>query len=188
MSFIGIKIPYEVSKKLDKIKVPGQKEDIDEYHITLIHFSEEHSIKDIFKITSILTNFLNEFKTFEVKTHQLTCFPKFQENPVPIITKIQGKKLFELQSKLKNELEKMEVDFSKTFKEYKPHITLSYAEKEIESKEIQQLSFEVNEITYFGGSYGELPKVKIDFSLINKKKSKKLSEKTKLFKKLSKLK
>ncbi len=184
MAFIGLSIPETVSKKLSKIKVPGDKENPEDYHITLIHFEEKHSPKEILKIIEIVSEITSKIKPFDIKTAKLTSFPKFEDNPIPIIVKVESRELHKLQEKLKNKLIEENIEFSKTFKEFKPHITLSYLEAEtFKDKNIEELVMEMKELTYFGGEYKN-NYLKVDFKLGHGNQS--LKKKAEMFEGLAK--
>jgi 2'-5' RNA ligase len=92
---------------------------------------------------------------FLTKNHKITCFPKRENNPVAIIAKIESDELHELRDKLEKQFDKCKVDFSKIFKDFKPHITLSYADEEIDDCKIDTVEFTVQEVVLWGGEDGD---------------------------------
>lgn len=158
MAFIGIKVPQNISKLLSKIKVSGEKGDISEYHTTLLFFGQDYPISEISKSMKYIYDTASATKPFLIKIDTIGCFPKnpeYKKNSCPIIAKIESKELHKLQEKLKKTLDKNEIKFSKTFKDYKPHITLSYSKKEIQEFKIDSIEFLVSELVLWGGNSGD---------------------------------
>jgi len=154
MAFIGIKIPEKISKKLKNINIDGDKTDTSDFHITLIAFEDNIPIKNVSKSLEAMYNSCEDINPFEITLDKVSCFPKREDNPCPLITPIVSKELQQINKNLKKYLDKMDVDYLNTFKMYKPHITLSYAEKEIKDFKIEPIGFEVNEICLWSGDNG----------------------------------
>jgi 2'-5' RNA ligase len=157
MAFIGIKTPHDTGRLLKGIKVPGEREDASEYHITLMFFAKEWEISKVSKALEATYEITKETKPFTVKTNKITCFPKSENNPIPIIAKVESKELHEFRDKLAKKFDDEGVEFSKIFKDFKPHITLAYldADKGISEFEIDPVEFVVNEIVLWAGDHGD---------------------------------
>jgi 2'-5' RNA ligase len=186
MSFLGIRITPQCGRLLAGIDVPGDKEGTSEYHITLLCFEDNWPITEIAKALEATYDIVCKIKPFIITTEEITCFPKREDNPVPIIAKIKSKELLELRENLAKEFEKRDIEFSKIFKDYKPHITLSYSEKEIEDFKIDEVEFVVQEIVLWGGDHGD-DRIFINFPLKGPAKQKHavLLQKTEIFEKIA---
>jgi 2'-5' RNA ligase len=186
MAFLGIRITPEVARLLKGIDVPGEKESSSEYHITLLCFEENWPISEIAKALEATYDIVSKVKPFSAKTSKITCFPKREDNPCPIIAKVESKELHDLRDKLAKEFDKCKVDFFKTFKAFKPHITLAYADKEIDDITIDPVEFMIQEIVLWGGDHGD-DRIFITFPLKGPEKHKHsfLLQKVELFEKLA---
>lgn len=176
MAFLGIKVPVETGRLLKGIDVPGDLESPSEYHITLLCFEDNWAIKDISKALESTYEVISEIKPFLIKTDTVGCFPKREGKPIPIIAKVKGDDLFDLRDKLAKKFDKDKVEFSKIFKDFKPHITLAYydTEKEIDEFKIDPVEFSVQEIVLWGGDHGD-DRLFITFPLKGPKTHKKSS-------------
>jgi len=154
MALLGIKVPQSVAKTLRQIDTPGKKEDSSDFHITLLIFNEHMSVSEVAKSVEAIGNAIKNVNPFKLKLNKVSCFPKREDNPVPIIMPIESKELQDLQSKLKKALKKHKVDFDTKFKEYRPHITLSYDENEVDDFKIDKEEFTVDEIILWSGDEG----------------------------------
>jgi len=157
MAFLGIKINHDIGRLLQGLEVPGVKESPSQYHITLLCFEDDLSISEISKSMEATFNVVSEIKPFVVKTDTITSFPKREGHPIPIIAKVEGQELHDLREKLAKKFDKEGINFSKTFKDFKPHITLAYydSDKGIEESKIDELEFSVNEVVLWGGDNGD---------------------------------
>lgn len=155
MAFLGIRIPHETGRLLAGIDVPGNKEGSSEYHITLLCFEENWPISEISKALEATYEIVSNIKPFMVSVDEITCFPKREDNPVPIIAKVKSAELHELRDKLAKNFDKKKIDFSKIFKDFKPHITLAYADEEMDDFEIDPVEFMIQELVLWGGDHGD---------------------------------
>jgi 2'-5' RNA ligase len=174
MAFIGIKVPTETGRLLSGIEVPGETESTSEYHITVLCFADNWPISEVAKAMEAAYEVVSQIKPFLVKVDTVTCFPKHEDNLVPIIAKVKSDDLQDLNKKLKKAFDKVDVEYSKKFKDFKPHITLSYANKEIEQFKIDTVEFAVQEVVLWGGDYGD-NRIFITFPLKGPEKRKKQS-------------
>lgn len=155
MAFLGIKIPHETGRLLSSLDIPGNKESSAEYHITLLCFEENWPITELAQALEATYDIVSKVKPFMAETNKITCFPKREDNPVAIIAKVESKELHDLRDKLAKEFEKRDIEFSKNFKDFKPHITLSYAEEEIDDCNIDSVEFMIQELVLWGGDHGD---------------------------------
>ena len=152
MAFLGIKIPDELANLLSDIDVPGNKELKDNLHITFLMLSSEPiDIKDVSEIIKVTYNIFSKIEPFFVSFDKLTNFPKGDKG-YPIILTISSKKFEQIHKKLWTACEEAGIDFSKKFKNFRPHITLSYSDKPIKETNISELGFTVTEFVLWGGS------------------------------------
>lgn len=168
MAFIGIQIPHSVARLLKSIDVKGDKVPDSEYHVTIAMFSEDWPVSEAAKALETTFEVLKNFKPFKIKTNKVSCFPG-GDNGVPIFAKVESEDLQKLNDKLKEAYEKEGIEFSKLHKEFKPHITLSYADKKIDEEEIEDIEFIVHEIVLWCGDNGD-DRLFVTFPLENKQK------------------
>lgn len=156
MAFLGIRVPHETGRLIRKLEVPGIKEMPSEYHITLLVFENNWPIKNILKATEAAYQVVSETEPFTVKINKVSHFPPRDDDPTPIIAPVKSEGLHALHKQLAKSFDKIKIDFKKTFKEYKPHITLSYSEDKHDDFAISPaLQFVVNEVVLWGGDDGD---------------------------------
>lgn len=155
MAFLGIPIKIETARLFSKIDVPGIKESLSDLHVTILCFEDDWEITELSKALEATYDVISDIKPFTIKTKKITCFPKRGKDPCAIIAKIESDDLQDLNKKLKKEFDKRNIEYLKTFKDYKPHITLSYSDKEIDSFTIDPIEISVPEINLLGGNKGE---------------------------------
>lgn len=130
MAFLGIRIPIECGRLLAGIDVPGEREGTSEYHITLLCFEDNWPISEISKALESTYDVVSKIKPFRVTMDKITCFPKRGENPCLIIAPVKSDDLHEMRDELAKHFDKSHIDYAKTFKDFKPHVTLAYADEE----------------------------------------------------------
>lgn len=187
MAFLGIRIPQETGRLLKNIEVPGENVAVSEMHITLLCFEDNWPISEVAKALEAAYDVVSKTKPFRVTVDSVTCFPKHEDNPCPIIAPVKGAELHELRDKLAKTFDKEGIKFSKVFKDFKPHITLSYADKEMDESDIDELEFQVQEVVLWGGDHGD-DRIFITFPLKGPERTKEsfLDQKLDLFLKLAK--
>ncbi len=187
MAFLGIRVPHEAGRLLTNIEVPGKVVAPSEMHITLLHFEENWPISEMVKAIETTYDIVSKIKPFRVMTEEVICFPK-REGQAAIVAPVKSAELHELREQLAKEFDKAKIDFSKTFKDYKPHITLSYNDEEIDEFDIDPIAeFVVQEIVLWGGDHGD-DRIFVTFPLKGPEKQKHalLLQKAVLFEKLAK--
>jgi 2'-5' RNA ligase len=188
VAFLGIRVPVESGRLIKQLNVPGDKESPSEYHITLLCFEDNWPIAEISKALEATYDVISEISPFCVKATKVSHFPKREDNPIPIIAPIDSDELQELHKKLAKEFDKQKIDFKKTFKDYKPHITLAYSEDEHDDFKIDPaIEFIVNEVVLWGGDSGD-DRIFITFPLKGPERTKQsmLIQKIEMFEKLAK--
>lgn len=155
MAFLGIRIPHETGRLLSQIEVPGEKTSSSELHITLLYFGDEWPVSEISKALEAAYEITSKFHPFLAKLSKASSFSKNPEGKVPIISRVESKELHELRDKLATKFDEEEIEFSKLYKDFKPHVTLAYADEEIESTDFHPVEFSVSEIVLWGGDHGD---------------------------------
>lgn len=161
MSFIGFRVPHETARLLSELDVPGQKDPTDHFHVTIIHLGDDVAIETLAE--ALVATFKVSSKTapFTVSTSRVSCFPmkKSATSPrdgkVPVICRIESDALHTLQQNLKASLKEAGVGFSDKFPEYKPHVTLAWANDNIEDKRIPTVEWGAHELVLWGGDEGD---------------------------------
>jgi hypothetical protein len=74
---------------------------------------------------------------------------------VPVICRIESDPLHNLQQNLKASLQAAGVEFEDKFPEYKPHVTLAWADDNIEDKRIPIVEWGAHELVLWGGDDGD---------------------------------
>lgn len=191
MAFLGIRVPAEVGRLITGLEVPGEKESPSEYHITILCFDDNWPVSAISKALETTYDVVSKFKPFKVCAKNISHFPKREDNPIPIIAPIKSEDLQDLQDlhkKLAKAFDADKIDFKKSFKDFKPHITLAYSKDEHDDFKIDPaIEFIVNEIVLWGGDHGD-DRIFITFPLKGPERTKHsmLVQKATVFEKLAK--
>ena len=156
MSFLGIRIPTEIGRLIAGLEVPGEKETPSEYHITILCFEDNWPISEITRATEATYKVISEVKPFLIETSKVSHFPAYEDGPIPIIAPVVSKELHEVHKKLCKEFDDRKIDYSKTFKDYRPHITLAYSKDKHDDFDIEPaIEFSVGEIVLWGGDHAD---------------------------------
>lgn len=154
MAFIGLKCPHEVGRLLHGIEVPGEKVPVDEYHVTLLYLGKDVPIETLGKAIVAAAEVAAAQKPFRCTLTHVTSFPK-NDDGVPIICPVASPDLHELNDKLKKKFDGAGVSYSKKFPEYKPHLTLAYADSTPTEEEFGPLEWSAYEMVLWGGDAGD---------------------------------
>jgi 2'-5' RNA ligase len=185
MAFMGIQVPPEAAHLLSKIQVPGEKSDPAELHITLMYFGDQWSVSEISKCLPVIQEVAGKTQPFIVSTALVTHFPGHREGTCAVIAKVESTELHRMRGTLAQKLDQANIEYSKQFKEYKPHITLSYAEEEPkQDKKMHAIQFKVEEITLWGGQEMH-DKIIVNFPLGQTHKHAGLMREIEIFEKLA---
>lgn len=157
MAFIGIRVPAETGRLFSDIDVPGDPVKAQSYHVTLLFLGKDldidvlaDAVKATYKVTSTT-------KPFSVRTSRVTCFPPTKDDTVPIIARVESDPLHDLRDRLVKSFEENEVKFDNTYPLFKPHVTLAWAEDELEDEERIPTTIEwgAHELVLWGGDDGD---------------------------------
>jgi 2'-5' RNA ligase len=151
MAFLGIRVPLETGRIIKRIEVPGEKETPSEYHITLLNFGKNWEISEICKSIEVISDIAAEVKPFPIKASKVSHFPKREDEPMAIIAPIESEELHGLHKELFKAFNDAEINFKKTFKQFRPHITLAYSEDEHDDFKIDSFEFIVSELVLWCG-------------------------------------
>lgn len=151
MAFLGIKIPLTTGRLLSQIDVPGTKEGNSEYHITLLHLGDDWPISEVSHALEATYEIVSKIKPFKASVKEITSFPN---TPAPIIAKVESKELHKIRKQLAYKFDDCKIEYSKLHKDFKPHITLSYADEKIDAFKIDEVEFMIEEIVLWCGDIG----------------------------------
>lgn len=155
MAFIGLRVPHETARLLGSIEVPGNKVPLDHMHVTVLYLGEDVPIQQIAKAV-IATYRVTSCRTpFNLKTSRVKCFPG-GDTGTPVIAKVLSPELHEFHENLCDAFDKAGVTYSKKFPEYRPHVSLSYADECIKDVCLpESLTWAAHEATLWGGDWGD---------------------------------
>lgn len=150
---IALTVPHEVSKLLSKIKVPGDKTPLEEYHITLFSLNDNMKLEDIEKVIEPVYELAKKTEPFKITLKEFTTFEG--NDKIPVICRLDTEEIFKFRESLRKKLDKAGIEYSKKFPEFKPHITLSYHKEKVKDKSVDKISFEVDSVAIYGGDSGK---------------------------------
>jgi 2'-5' RNA ligase len=158
MSFLGIHVQHDVARLLHQIDLPENTNKVptDEMHSTVLYFPK-FGVADAAKVLEPINDIAKNTKPFLLKLDKVSCFPasKSSGNKVPIIIKLKSQELHDIHNRVKKDLDKIGIDYAKNFKDYQPHITLAYADKEIDDFEVDNMEFCISEMVLWAGLSGD---------------------------------
>jgi 2'-5' RNA ligase len=155
MSFLGIRIQPDVARLVRDIDIPGIKSDSAQLHITLLHLGKEVPIKHIAKAMTATFGITSKTEPFWAKITSVNYFEPLENKPYPIIAPVISSELMKMQKSLKRAFNKARIDYSKNFKDYNPHITLSLHNEPINKTKIEPIEWTIQEIVLWGGDDGD---------------------------------
>lgn len=150
MAMVGFRVPPETARLLSGVEVEGKKEDIANFHITLLFTGSNMSVEQLAKALGATHSVTSKMRPFTVSTSRVSSFPKGDDG-VPIICPIDSDQLHDLHTKLCKAFDEAGVEYSKKYPEYKPHVTLSYADEAMEDRRIPQIEWGAHAVVVWGG-------------------------------------
>ncbi|NJO18733.1 MAG: 2'-5' RNA ligase family protein [Thioploca sp.] len=169
MAMISLQIPNDIGRMFKEIDIPGKRDATD--HITLFYLGDEIDIKKVIKIIPVIFEAVNGMGPFSVSCNKITTFP-MGKNGYPVIGEIKSPELIKLRNKLKKLFDKNKIKYDNKFPEYKPHLTLSYSEDEVDDIKLKNFDWKVSSISLYGGDVSDTRLfVNFPFSLEIKKKA-----------------
>jgi len=149
MSIVLIKIPDNISKRLSSIKVPGE---IDENkHITVFYFNDDTHPYDSFEILRSTYDAIRDEDPITITIDSISNFDDHGSG-YPIKCDVKSDGLLSLREKIKAYYDYQGIKYDTKWKDFIPHITLSYNERPIKPVKIKPITFTVDRIYYYGGS------------------------------------
>jgi len=156
MAFIGIKVPHETARLLGGLEVPGKREAVSSFHVTLFFFGDGLGIDRLTEIVKATFEVVSKTKPFTVRTSQISSFPAEEGAPTPVICRIESDALHDLRDEIKVAYDAAGVEYSNKYPDYKPHLTLSYSEEgAFEEKRIPTVEGAAHELVLWGGDNGD---------------------------------
>lgn len=166
MAMLGLSVPPEVCRVLEDIELPGEMEH--HKHVTIINFGDDIPISRLAAMMVAAYSVAATWRPFTVQTNLVSCFPK-GKNGVPIVGLLESESLHSLHGALCRTLDSVEIDYSKKFPVYRPHVTLSWAQDPIPDLPLPPVSWGAHELVLWGGNRGDgRVIVHLPFSLQNR--------------------
>lgn len=150
MAFLGLQVPHETGRLLSEIDVPGERESVESFHITLLYLGEKVPMETVAKAMVVTEGVTASTTPFTVRTRLVTCFPK-NEAGVPIICRVESDALHEFRAELAAAFDREGIEYSKRFPEYKPHVTLAYSDELIFDESIPTVEWGAHESVLWAG-------------------------------------
>lgn len=154
MPLVGFAVPQETARILSEIEVPGTKEPVANFHITLLMLEDDVPIQKISEAMEAAYSVSSKIRPFTARVSRITSFPG-NEDGVPIICPVEAPELHEVWEALKASFDAQGVEYSKKYPEFKPHVTLSYAPEPYEAELPVSVEWGANELVVWGGNRGD---------------------------------
>lgn len=150
-AMLAINIPVNISQLLQEINLTGsiiRKDPSD--HCTLFYFEDGLDMEAILKIIPVILDVTKEIKSFNIGIDSYTAFPEGKYG-FPVVCKIKNKDLMKMREKIKKALDKNDIKYSTKFKEFIPHITLSYQDEKVKDDKFDELIWPIKNIALYCG-------------------------------------
>jgi len=151
VAFIGLRLPSIAATNLSEIQVPGDAIPMKEMHVTLAFLGEKVPIESVFRSMVCCYMAAKEFKPFDLTAAPVMSFSPDPEGRIPVIARLVTPALFALRERVVELLEKNGVEYSKRHPQYKPHVTLSYAQEPVKLQVIKPVRWGAEWMTVWGG-------------------------------------
>lgn len=169
MALLSIKVPYEVARALGQIPVPGTSEPNETYHITLLYLGKDVPIDDVSKALVVAYRVAEITRPIPLAVEEVGSFPKGDDG-YPIICLVKSPELHQLWEALCSAFDDSNIEYSKKYTIYRPHITLGYDVAELkETLLVGPFDWVSYEMTLWSGNSGDdAVSIKIPFSFPSK--------------------
>jgi len=155
MSFIGLKIPHECARLLGSIEVSGERIPLDQMHVTLVYIGDNTPITTIAKAITATYRITQNRTPFTMKVSRIKSFPH-NGRGCPVVAKITCQDLLDFHDEILTSLDKAGIEYSKSYPEYKPHVTLAMAPEPISALILENpIEWAAHEATLWGGDTGD---------------------------------
>jgi len=150
-----MRVPVATAEQFAAIKVPGERELKDKMHITLAYLGENVPLSAVLKSVAVCLAIGAEFSPLSLTAAAVMCFPPDPEGRTPIIARLVTPALLTMRAALIQRLEQAKIDYSKKHPQYRPHVTLSYAQAAQKPIVIPPVRWNSNSLTVWGGDHGD---------------------------------
>jgi hypothetical protein len=130
--------------------------------VTVLYLGSKVPLDAICKVIPPVFEAVSKTKPFSVSTNRLSVFPPHpKEGTVPLICPIDSSELHALRKSICDACDAAGVEYSKTFKDYTPHVTLAYSKDPLVHADwgpdhpITPLSWGAHELVLWGGDDGD---------------------------------
>jgi 2'-5' RNA ligase len=156
MALVAFAIPKGVGRKLmPKPEVPGKLEDLEHYHVTLAYIDEASSPTDMAALLEAVAKLTERSAPIPAVVEEVSNFKKGDDG-YPIVCHVKSEPLHQFQRELLKVLDGAGIEYSKKWPEYRPHITLSYAQEPYEAK-IDEVALSLDSVVILSDFYENLP-------------------------------
>lgn len=156
MALVAFTIPPNVGRRLmPKPEVPGDLEELEQYHITLAYIDEASSPTNMAALLEAVAELTERSAPISAVVEEISNFNK-GEDGYPIVCHVESKALHQFQKDLLKVLDKAGIEYSKKWPEYRPHITLSYAQEPYQAK-IDEVALSLDSVVILSDFYENLP-------------------------------
>lgn len=151
MAFLGLRIPQTVGKTLLDYDLPEKKEGLLELHVTILRLGKNLPVTTYLKALEAVHEIYKDIEPFTISTQEIITFPVDNDDPYPIVAKVDSDSLNELYKKISKYFDERGIIHCKKYEEFIPHITLSYARTIIPNFGISKIEIPLNELLLWGG-------------------------------------
>jgi 2'-5' RNA ligase len=165
MSFIGLRVPPETARLLwsfweSDYENLGETVPRDHAHITILNLGKDLPIEGIAKAVEATFRVASTTRPFTVSTNRVSVFPP-GDSGVPIICPIDSPELHDFHRRLCESFDAAGIQYSKKFPEYKPHVTLAFAQDPLlhadwgSDIDFSTIEWGAHEAVLWGGDHGD---------------------------------
>jgi 2'-5' RNA ligase len=165
MAMLGLRVPEATARVLSDIPVPGEPSA--HPHVTILNLGDDVPVTTLARMMVAAHTVVEGYMPFTVSTSLVTSFPS--EESVPVVARVDSDELHRLWGDLCKAFDTVDLDYSKKFPEYKPHVTLAWADDQPEDLPIPTVEWGAHELCLWGGNHGEgRLLIHMPFSLMNR--------------------
>lgn len=153
MAMVALKIPYDVASILEGVGPPGDNHAASDMHVTILYLGDDVNIPRLGLAMVAVQKVAAETESFLLSVNRVDSFPE-NNGSIPIIAPIDSPPLHKFHDALRSSMDECGVWYSTKWKEYKPHVTLSYA-KDVDFKNASlnfPITWGVCEVNIYGGN------------------------------------
>lgn len=147
-------VPNEVSRILRELRVPGTPET--QSHVTVIHFGDDIPVEQVANILPVVYQVTSSTRPFSMMSRTVGTFDP-GDNGTPVIAFVESPDLHRLRERLLGALDAAGISYSTKFKEYRPHVTITYSEENLKGFEhsFTPVSWGAYELSLWGANRGD---------------------------------